>query len=112
MSFSVFARHMPQDDAGWGTWFLEHAREHRIFTDTLLGQAPPVASAEFPIETMGDTEPWLNAHQEMSQSVWSGAGGGESIDLRTVDWKDKNQVEQWLLTHDRWHASVREALGL
>lgn len=112
MSFSVLARHMPLDDVGWGQWHLEHAREHRIFTDTLLGQTPSVATAEFPIETMDDPDPWLVAHMEMSQSVWSGIGGGQSLDLRTVDWKDESQLEQWLLVHDRWHAEVRDALGL
>ena len=112
MSFSAIARHMPTDEAGWGQWLLEHAREHRIFTGALLEQSPPVASAEFPIEQMIDPEPWLTAHQEMSQSVWAGAGGGQSIDLRAVDWQDEQARDQWLLTHDRWHAQVREALGL
>lgn len=112
MSFSVIARSMPRDEAGWGQWLLEHAREHRIFTDTLLGQTPAVATAEFPIETMADHDPWLVAHMEMSQSVWSGIGGGQSPDLRTVDWNNEHQVDQWMLAHDRWHSTVRTALGL
>lgn len=113
MSFSVIASHLPQDEAGWGQWLLEHAREHRRFTDALLGQTPSVATAEFPIETMGDDpQPWLGAHMEMSQSVWSGLGGGQSEDFRYVDWNDQKQIEQWFLNHDRWHATVRDALGL
>lgn len=113
MSFSVIASHLPQDEAGWGAWLLEHAREHRIFTDTLLGQTPPVTSMEFPIETIGDEiEPWLKAHQEMSQSTWRGIGGGQSFNLAEVDWNDEEQLREWLLNHDRWHYAVRQALGL
>lgn len=112
MSFSVVARYVPQDVAGWGSWFLQHAQEHRLITDTLLGQSPPVATVEYPIERMGDVSAWLDAHMQMSQSVWSGIGGGQSPDLRTVKWDDPSALNQWFLQHDRWHATVRTALGL
>lgn len=112
MTFSVIGHHVPQDEAGWGQWFLTHAREHRLFTDTLLGQTPPVKTAEFPIETMADPKQWLEAHSEMSQSVWTGLGGGQSLELGQVNWNDPLQLEEWFLDHDRWHHLVREALGL
>lgn len=112
MSFSAIARLMPEDQAGWGQWHLEHAREHRIFTGTLLAQSPPVSTTEYPIETMDDPEPWLRAHMEMSQSVWSGIGGGQSPELRNVDWGNLEQLQDWLLEHDRWHSQVRTTLGL
>lgn len=112
MSFSAIASHMPRDEIGWGQWHLAHAREHREFTDALLGQTPPVPSIEFPIERQGNVGDWLIAHQEMSQSVWSGAGGGQSQDFRTVDWTKDEEVNVWLLDHAKWHAQMRDALGL
>ena len=112
MSFSVIAKNSPVDDAGWGRWHLEHAREHRQMTGALLSQSPPVASIEYPIERMVDVNAWLNAHQEMSQSVWSGAGGGESPDFRTVDWKDEKDLANWLIIHAQWHSQMRTTLGL
>lgn len=112
MTFSAIAGEMPKDEAGWGQWFLEHAREHRSFTGVLLAQTPSVATAEFPIDRMDDPEDWLNAHMEMSQSVWSGAGGGQCTDLRTVEWSDEQQLNQWLLVHEQWHATMRDTLGL
>ena len=93
-------------------FLLEHYVEHQQFYKTLLAQTPSVVTVNLPIQRMEDPQDWLAAHQEVSQSVWSGLGGGQSTDFGRLDWKDPNKVQDWLQIHSDWHRSVRNALGL
>lgn len=93
-------------------FLIDHYLEHMQFYKTLLGQTPSVVTQNFPIQRMEDPKAWLAAHQQMSQSVWTGIGGGQSTDLGSLDWADTNQVQDWLQLHNDWHKQVRDVLGL
>lgn len=112
MAFEAVFQFVPGDDAGLNRFLIEHYVEHQIFYKTLLGQTPAVVTVNYPIQRMEDPKDWLAAHQKMSQSVWTGIGGGQSTDLGSVDWKQEEKVMDWLQIHNQWHAQVRESLGL
>lgn len=112
MAFSAVFQFRVGDEQGKNRFLLEHYVEHRMFADKLLAQTPPFRATDLPIQTMDDEKRWLAAHQQMSQSVWTGIGGGQMIDLETLDWKNPNQVNDWFNLHALWHKSVRDSLGL
>lgn len=112
MSFSAVFQFKVGDEGGKNRFLLEHYIEHRQFADVLLGQTPPSIPLDYPIQRMEDEGVWLDAHQKMSQSVWTGLGGGQSVDFRSLNWRDENQVQDWFNLHQLWHKAVREVLGL
>lgn len=112
MAFSNLFQFIPGDEAGLNTWLLEHYLDHQQFYKALLGQTPSVRSVNYPIQRMDDPDGWLSAHQEMSQSIWSGLGGGQSEDFGKLDWKNPTEVQDWLYSHYLWHQNVRAQLGL
>ena len=93
-------------------WLLEHYLEHMQFYRTLLEQTPSVTTINYPIQRMEDPKAWLGAHNKMSQSVWSGIGGGQSTDFGDLDWADPTKVQDWMEIHSQWHKQVRDSLGL
>jgi len=112
MAFSAVFQFRVGDEAGKNRFLLEHYTEHRQFTDKLLAQTPPFRAIDLPIQRMDSVQDWMAAHQRMSQSVWTGIGGGQMIDLETLDWNNQNQVRDWFNLHALWHRSVRDSLGL
>ena len=91
---------------------LAHYLEHMLFYKTLLGQSPSVTTVNYPIQRMDDQESWLVAHNKMTQSVWTGLGGGQSQEFGKLDWKNNDEVQDWLYEHHAWHQNVRNALSL
>ena len=112
MAFSAVFQFVVGDEAGKGRWLLEHYLEHQQFYKALLGQSPSYASVNYPLQTMDDPEKWLEAHQEVSQSVWTGINGGQSVDFAHLNWSHPTEVQDWLNYHKLWHDSVRATLGL
>lgn len=110
--FSTVNVFLPGDEAGLGRWLLEHYVEHQNFYRALLEATPPVETTNLPIQRIDNIEAWLAAHQRMSQSVWTGIGGGQSTDFERVDWDNKGQLQDWLQTHALWHSQVRDSLNL
>jgi hypothetical protein len=101
---------MPGDDAGLQRWLLEHYMEHQQFYRALLEQSPSVVSVNLPIQRMDDPKTWLAAHQMVSQSQWTGAGGGQSTDFGTLDWDDHAAIQDWMNIHREWHERLRDTL--
>lgn len=112
MAFSAVFQFMPGDEAGRGRWLIEHYLEHMEFYKELMGQTPSRVTINYPIQRMDIPEDWLDAHQKMTQSVWSALGGGQSSDFADLDWENENMVQDWMYQHYLWHQSVREQLGL
>jgi hypothetical protein len=112
MAFSPVSVFIPGDPFGQDKWLLEHYIEHQLFYTTLLGQATSVVTISMPIQRMRDPVAWLDTHNKVSQSVWTGIGGGQSLDLGSVDWNDSRELQDWLEYHAAWHQSVRDSLGL
>ena len=112
MAFSATYKFYIGDDAGKNRFLLEHYIEHRRFIDALLAQTPSFSAVDLPIQTMEDPKRWLAAHQQMSQSAWTGAGGGQSTDFGTLNWQNNADVEDWFVAHKAWHDSLRTSLGL
>lgn len=110
MAFSALFQFSPKDEAGKGRWLLEHYLEHMQFYRALLAQG--VITVNYPLERMDNDRDWLAAHNEESQSVWSGIGGGQSTDFGSVNWDDQNAADDWHNLHQLWHKQVRDALGL
>ena len=110
MAFSAITQYLPGDEEGKQRWLLEHYLEHRQFGQALLAQG--YAAVDLPIQSMEAPPPWLAAHQLVSQSQWTGAGGGQSPDLERVDWDKPDQLLDWFNTHTSWHYQMRQALGL
>lgn len=112
MAFSSVWQFVVGDEAGKGRWLLEHYLEHQQFYRALLAQSPSFASVNYPLQRMEDPTKWLGAHQEESQSVWTGIGGGQSTDFGTLNWSSPTEVQDWMNLHQLWHAQVRTSLGL
>lgn len=112
MAFSALFQFQLNDEAGRGRFLIEHYVEHIQFYKALLAQNPSVITVNYPIQHMDDPKTWLGKHQEMSQAVWSGIGGGQSTDFGTLDFNDKNQVMDWFFLHNLWHQQVRASLNL
>lgn len=112
MAFSAVFQFRPDDEAGKNRFLLEHYIEHRQFINTLLGATPPFVPVDLPIQRMESIKDWLAAHQEMSQSVWTGLGGGQTTDFGTVNWDSDSQRQDWFNLHQLWHQTVRSSLGL
>lgn len=112
MAFSSLFQFIPGDQQGLGTWLLAHYLDHQEFYKALLGRAPSIPTTNYPIQRMDDPDTWLAAHQEMSQSVWSGLGGGQSENFGKLDWRNPTEVQDWMYAHYLWHKTVRESLGL
>lgn len=112
MAFSALFQFIPGDDAGMNAWLLEHHIEHQALYKALMGQTPTVITTNLPLQRIDAPDVWLAAHQAMSQSVWSGLGGGQSENFAKLDWKKPTEVQDWLYSHYLWHRNVREQLGL
>lgn len=112
MAFSAVFQWLPSDEGGLNRFLLEHYVEHQQFYKTLLDQATPVKTVNYPIQKMNSWPDWLWAHQAMSQSVWSGLGGGQSADFGSVRYNDTVAMQDWMQQHAAWHAVVRQSLGL
>lgn len=110
MAFSAVFQYRLDDEAGKGRFLIEHYIEHQNFYKSLLDQG--FVATNYPIQRMEDPQRWLAAHQEMSQSVWTGLGGGQSTDFGTLDWQSPSQVQDWFRLHLLWHQQVGQALGL
>lgn len=112
MAFSAVFQFAPGDQQGLNRFLLEHYLEHRAFSKALLAQNPSIPTTDYPIQRIENWETWLGAHQEMSQSVWSALGGGQSTDFSRLKYESPEAVQDWLNYHAQWHTTVREALGL
>lgn len=112
MAFSAVFQWVPGDEGGLNRFLLEHYVEHQTFYKTLLGQTPSVRTVNYPIQRISSWPDWLAAHQNMSQSVWTGIGGGQSTDFGTLKYEDAGALQDWQELHARWHSQVRDALGL
>lgn len=108
MAFSAVFQYRLDDEAGKGRFLIEHYIEHQNFYKALLDQG--FVSTNLPIQRMDDPERWLAAHQQMSQSVWTGLGGGQSTDFGTLDWGSPSQVQDWFRLHLLWHQQVAQVL--
>ncbi|HLZ34253.1 MAG TPA: hypothetical protein VKP13_09555, partial [Nitrospira sp.] len=93
MAFSALTDWKFGDEKGLQSFLLEHYLEHRLMHDALL--ALGFEPVDYPLQNMDDPDQWLNAHQLVSQSIWTGTGGGQSVDLATLDWKSERQVDDW-----------------
>lgn len=109
-AFSAIFQYVPGDPAGEQVWLLAHYLEHQQFADKLLEST--ITTTILPIQQVDDRRDWLAAHMRMSQSVWTGIGGNQSVDLERVDWENKGQLQNWFEIHAAWHQNVRDALGL
>lgn len=112
MAFSAVFQFIPGDKEGMNRFLLEHYVEHEMFYKTLLEQSPSVVTANLPIQRLESWETWLGAHQQMTQSVWSGLGGGQSQDFSRLKYEDPFAMQDWMNLHAAWHAEVRAALNL
>ena len=110
MAFSAVFQFRLDDEAGKNRFLLEHYIEHRMFVDALLAKG--FIAVDLPIQTMNDPKQWLAAHQQMTQSAWTGTGGGQSEDFGTLNWQSPGDVQSWFIDHKLWHDSVRTSLGL
>lgn len=110
-SFPTF-QFVPGDGAGMNRFLLDHYARHRLYIDALLEQTPPFRPVDLPIQRLEEWPGWLAAHQQMSQSVWTGLGGGQCTDFGSLKWEDPNALQDWFLYHKNWHAVVDDALGL
>lgn len=93
-------------------FLLDHYVQHRRYVDALLGQTPPFRAVDLPIQRLETWPDWLAAHQQMSQSVWTGLGGGQSVDFGSLKYDDPSALQDWMLYHYDWHKVVDESLGL
>lgn len=112
MAFSAVFQWKKDDEQGLNRFLLAHYIEHNTFYKTLMGQSPAVITSNYPIQTLEGWEQWLDAHQKMTQSVWSGLGGGQTVDFGTLKYDDEGALQDWQLRHSQWHATVRESLNL
>jgi hypothetical protein len=110
MAFSTITQYLPGDEQGKQRWLLEHYLEHKQIGQALmaLGFVP----VDLPLQHMETPPFWLAAHQLVSQSQWTGIGGGQSVDLERVDWEKSDQLLDWFNIHTSWHYQARQALGL
>lgn len=112
MTFAAVYQWSPGDMAGLQRFLLEHYLEHRLFTDYFLSLPTPIRTIEYPLQIMVTPQLWLADHQKVSQSQWTAAGGGESIDLERLNWDNPLQLRDWQEFHAAWHASMRNSLNL
>lgn len=112
MAFSSIFQFTKNDQIGQGTWLVAHYLEHQQFYLALMTQTPAVITTNYPIQRMEDKKDWLAAHQEMSQSVWTALGGGQSQDFGSLNWESDSERSDWFNFHQLWHKTVRDSLGL
>lgn len=110
MAFSALTQYLPGDEEGKQRWLLEHYLEHQEMYRALLAQN--YASVNLPIQHMEEPKAWLAAHQLVSQSQWTGIGGGQSVNLEDVNWDKSDELLDWFNIHTSWHYQARQALGL
>lgn len=110
MTFAAISDFVVGDDPGMARWLLEHYYEHIQFNDAVQALGYPMP--DYPIQTMGNPDLWLNAHQQIHQSIWSAIGGGVATDLSRLEWDNDSMVYDWLQIHASIHGNVRESLGL
>jgi hypothetical protein len=110
MAFSAVFQWLPGDEGGLNRFLLEHYVEHQQFYKALLSLG--VRTTNLPIQRIENWPDWLAAHQQVSQSVWTGLGGGQSTDFGTVRYDEPTAMQDWMQFHSLWHKAVRDSLGL
>lgn len=112
MSFASTFQFVPGDEGGMNRFLLDHYVQHRRYVDSLLALTPSYRAVDLPIQRVQDWKDWLAAHQQMSQSAWTGIGGGQSTDFGSLNYNDPSAWQDWFLYHKLWHQSVDTSLGL
>lgn len=112
MAFSAVFQWLPGDAGGLNRFLLEHYVEHQQFYSVLAQSSPAIVTTNLPIQRLEAWPQWLAAHQEMTQSVWTALGGGQTVDFGRLDYEDPEALQDWMQSHADWHAVVRQALQL
>lgn len=117
MSFSATFQFVPGDEGGLNRFLLDHYLSHRAYVDALLAQTPSFAAVDLPIQRLTNWPDWLAAHQMMSQSAWTGAGGGQSTDFGSLKLgpdgqPDPGALQDWFIYHKLWHDDLNATLGI
>lgn len=102
----------PPTDRGMDEWLFANVQHHRTITDAIASQRG-VRIAEQNIWPVGkgDWRNFLRRHQEWHDAI-NGALGVPGVDLQSLDFNNKQQVDAWIWLHFVSHRAWAQALGL
>lgn len=97
------------DEKAWAAWNLVHITTHQTVFDAATQAGYRVSS--FPLDY--ESSAWKENHQTVHTALYNQLGFTDGVpDLMDIDFKDKNQFEDWMLYHALLHQQINEALGL
>ena len=108
---SLFDTPETQDD--WQGWAFNHAALHADTVAALQSQKNAQGLQSFVLNPMSldDLGMWLYNHQSMHNQV-NAVLGTVGYNLLALDWRDPDQLEEWLFLNGDEHRRFAQALGV
>ena len=103
------------DVAGYGTWDVNHGREHIQFVQALAALTPAVVLPDpdlLALLTAGQARRSQVQSHMAHHNLLRAATGVQGVDLSQVDLDDQGDFYSWLGYHAQEHQQLRQVLGL
>ena len=103
---------IPQNDEQFNVFSFSNQDEHnKIAMAIATRYSTTVQSYVLDPMPMNDLGTWLEQHQVL-HNLMNSVDGGTSNDLTSVDFRDKNQLAEWIWMHAQEHFTAADFLGL
>lgn len=101
----------PDTPNGADEWGFANASDHQAVTD-IIRQKLLIVLPILPLypPDPGDQKNWAERHQQMHNFA-NGVLGTDGTDLTEVDFKDKDERENWYFLHWQEHVAWHKKLG-
>jgi len=102
----------PQTTRGWDEWTFAHLAHHQAIINAAAskGKGTLLMYQIYPFDR-DDAEGWLLQHQEMHDQM-NALYGVNGVDLSTLDFSKKADVDAWLSLNYLEHQDVAQRCGV
>lgn len=108
-----FLFEQPEDQDTWRRWAFNHAAIHLDVVNALTNQNKATGLGVFLLNPMNldDLGMWLYRHQTMHNQA-NTALGSSGYNLLSLDWRDDDQLQEWLFLNADEHQRFAQKLGV
>ena len=111
MNIAPFQDMLADDVNAFREFALAHGMAHEQIYNTLLQSGVVIQHNPLFDATQWDTD-WLLAHSAEHDVIYSAIGLTGLPDLVTVNLKNQDELETWMILHNQVHANINLILNL
>lgn len=102
---------VPETEQDFLTWGFKNAELHLRIETRLQGLGVSLVPYILDPIPLFDTDGWLARHQQ-AHDDFNGVLNISGADLSTVDFKNREELEAWILLHEQEHLLANQILGI